>query len=106
MTRGTDDSGNALRRLLYVTQLLVLVAAGVVLAGATGGIAGLVSGLLFALLGGATVVGLWRERTGRRGTHTGTAEDITHDPFGDPGQAAKQRWRRAIRRLPGEDDER
>ncbi|MGB9964758.1 hypothetical protein [Halobacterium hubeiense] len=27
--------------------------------------------------------------------------DVAYDPVADPGQAAKQRWRRAVERLPG-----
>ena len=31
--------------------------------------------------------------------------DITYDPYADPGQAAKDSWRKAVERLPGGEDE-
>jgi hypothetical protein len=51
------------------------------------------------------VIGAWRRRTDREDEHLGTAEDIAYDPVAYPGQAAKQRWLRAVRRLPGGGDE-
>ncbi|OLZ39971.1 hypothetical protein A6E15_02785 [Natrinema saccharevitans] len=58
----------------------------------------------FALLVVAVAVGLWRRVIdGDERDHLGTADDITHDPYADPGQAARDRWERAIRRLPDGD---
>ncbi|WP_208023503.1 hypothetical protein [Halorussus pelagicus] len=52
---------------------------------------------LFAVIVTATAVGLWRRMTDSDGaTYLGTAEDITYDPFADPGQA--------VRRPPGDDE--
>ena len=31
--------------------------------------------------------------------------DITYDPYADPGQAAKDTWGKAVRRLPGEGED-
>ncbi|CQR48760.1 hypothetical protein BN996_00208 [Haloferax massiliensis] len=63
-------------------------------------------GGLFAAVALASIVALWRRATGRdEGSRLGTAEDITYDPFADPGQAARDRWEKAVRRLPGSDDE-
>ena len=96
-----ERSGPWLRRLLYGSQLvgLALVLVAVVAPFDTAG-----DVLLGALLV-ATAVGLWRARTDGDTTSPGTVEDITYDPFADPGQAARDRWERAVRRLPGGDDE-
>jgi len=70
----------------------------------------LLCGLFVTLL-----LAVWADR--RNWTHGGVREhlngtagrdlpyDITHDPSADPGQAAKQRWLKAVRRLPGRDDD-
>ncbi|WP_455447767.1 hypothetical protein [Natrinema thermotolerans] len=48
----------------------------------------------------AVAVGLWRRTTdGDERAHIGTADDVAYDPYADPGQAAHDRWVRAIRRL-------
>jgi hypothetical protein len=60
---------------------------------------------LFASLILAAIVGLWRRRTGRERAHLGTDEDIAHDPIAYPGHAATHSWLKAVRRLPGGDDE-
>jgi len=58
----------------------------------------------FALLVVAVAVGPWRRATdGDERDRLGTADDITHDPYADPGQAARDGWERAIRRLPDGD---
>ena len=36
---------------------------------------------------------------------TGTAEDITYDPFSHPGDAAKHSWRKAVRSVRQRSDE-
>jgi hypothetical protein len=63
---------------------------------------------LATLLVGLTVagcIGCWRRLADRDGDHLGTAEDLAYDPIAYPGQAAKHRWEKAIRRLPGRDDD-
>jgi hypothetical protein len=61
---------------------------------------------LLGLLAIAAAVGLWRVTTGNHSsTQTGTAEDITYDPFSHPGHAAKHTWRKAIRSLKQQPDD-
>ena len=107
MGRDFEISGGSLSRLFYASQLVVLLLALFFVAFPLDSFASGLVAVLFALLVIITVVGLWRETTGKAGgTHLGTVEDITYDPVADPGQAAKDRWEKAARRLPGGDDER
>jgi|AntRauMinimDraft_4_1070384.scaffolds.fasta_scaffold00048_81 hypothetical protein len=60
---------------------------------------------LFALVLVGLVAAMWRSRT-TDASYLRSGYDISYDPVGDPGQAAKDRWRNAVRRLPdGENDE-
>ncbi|RDI70629.1 hypothetical protein [Halopelagius longus] len=106
MGRSIDISGGWLSRILYAFQLVALLLALFFVVPSLGDAAGALLGLLFALLVVAIVIGARRSADGDGGNHLGTAEDITYDPFGDPGQAARERWEKAVRRLPGGDDER
>jgi len=106
MRRPFEISSVLLSRLLYASQLAALLLALLFVAAPFDSFASLLLAVLFALLVAVTVVALWRKRTGKDGgTQLGTVEDITYDPFADPGQAAKDRWVQAVRRLPGRDDE-
>ena len=100
-----ERSGPWLRRLLYGSQLIGLALVLVAVVAPFDTAADVLLGALFGALAVATAVGLWRARTDDDTTHLGTAEDITYDPFADPGQAARDRWERAVDRLPGGDDE-
>jgi hypothetical protein len=102
MGRTFEISGDSLSRLLYALQLVGLGMALVAVALSLDGPASVPLALLFLTVMVATLLGLWRTPTDDTGTRT--AEDITYDPVADPGQAAKERWERAVRRLP--DDER
>ncbi|NEU56030.1 hypothetical protein [Halorussus sp. MSC15.2] len=107
MGRTIEFSGGWFRLLLYAFQLaaLLLVLLFVVLP--LDSSASVLLASLFGLLAAVTAFGLWRTTTDSDGrTSLGTAEDITYDPFADPGQAARDRWEKAVRRLPGGDDER
>ena len=107
MDRDLEISGDSLSRLLYASQLVALLLALLFVAFPLDSSASVPLAVLFASLLIITTVGLWRKRTGKAGgTHLGTAEDITYDPVADPGQAAKDGWKKAVRRLPGGDDER
>ncbi|WP_089882808.1 hypothetical protein [Halogeometricum limi] len=106
MGRSFEFSGDSLSRLLRLSQIAVLLAVLVAVAVTTDGVGRTAVVLLFASLVVATGVGWWRKRTGRDGfTHLGRLDDITYDPFADPGQAAKHRWKRAVCRLPGSDED-
>jgi hypothetical protein len=105
MGRSIELSGDWLGRCLYALQLLgaVLVLGFVVFP--LDGAASVPLAVLFASLVVVTALGWWRRTPDGEGNgRLGTAEDITYDPFADPGQAARDRWGRAVRRLPGEDD--
>ncbi|NHN47178.1 hypothetical protein G9464_06135 [Halostella sp. JP-L12] len=105
MGRNVDLSGSWLRLLLYAFQLAGLLLALLFVAGPLDSPASVLLAALFAVLVTATAVGLWRSTTdGDGGDHLGTTEDITYDPFADPGQAARDRWEKAVRRLPGGGD--
>ena len=101
-----DISGDSLGLFFYAFQLVALVAVSLFVVLPLDGPARIALAFLFASLAIAMAVGLWRKRTGRDGfRHLGRLEDITYDPFADPGQAAKDRWEKAVRRLPDGDDE-
>ncbi|UVE49902.1 hypothetical protein KU306_13410 [Haloferax larsenii] len=102
-----EISGTSLSLVLYAFQLVaILLVLGFVVFPLDSS-ATVVLGLLFGVVALAVIFGVWRLATGRDGgRHLGTTEDITYDPFADPGQAAKDRWEKAVRRLPGRDDDR
>lgn len=107
MTRTFELSGDVLSRALYVSQLAALLVVLLSVVFSLDGLASVALALLFASLLVAVAVGLWRSGDDDDGQgRLGTAEDITYDPFADPGQAARDRWEKAVRRLPGSDDER
>lgn len=107
MGRTIDFSGNWLSLLLYAFQLVALLLATFFVAFPLDSSASIALALLFAVLVFVMALGLWRRTTDSDGQkHLGTAEDITYDPFADPGQAARDRWEKAVRRLPDGDDER
>lgn len=107
MGRAIESAGGWLRLLLYAVQLAALAAVLFFVVLPLDSAAGAAFALLFASLVAATVFGLWRRNPGDDGpTRAGTVEDITYDPVADPGQAARDRWEKAVRRLPGSDDKR
>jgi hypothetical protein len=103
MPRSVDLSGASLRTLFLVFQLAALALALPVFVFGFGGFVGILFGALLALLLAATAVRLWRGSTDE-GVTRPTAEDITYDPISDPGQAARERWQKAVRRLPDRDE--
>ncbi|WP_135828534.1 hypothetical protein [Halorussus halobius] len=105
MVRSIELSGDSFGLLVYAFQLVGLVALLVFVASPVDSPAGLPLAALLASLVVATAVGAWRGRTDDPGPeHVGTAEDVAYDPFADPGQAARDRWERAVGRLPGDDE--
>jgi len=105
MRRSLELSGSALLVVFEAVSLLALVlfvgpaiwppedATGVALV------------TLFALVIVGLVAAMWRSRR-VDGSYLRSGYDISYDPVGDPGLAAKERWEQAVARLPdGEDDE-
>jgi len=106
MGRTVSLSGTWFSYLLYAFQLTTLALVLVFVVPTLQYPVNLFLGGLFAAVVFASGVALWRRATGQdEGSRLGTAEDITYDPFADPGQAARDRWEKAVRRLPGSDDE-
>lgn len=105
MGRTFPIPGDWLGCLLYGSQIAALVLVVLFVASPLDSVAGVALATLFALLTSAVAIGLWRWRTDRDGEHLGTADDVTYDPIADPGQAAKHRWQKAARRLPGDEDD-
>lgn len=107
MGQSVELSGNSFGLFLYAFQLAVLLLALLFVLPSLDNSAGVLLAALFVLFVTATSIGLWRRSDDGGGRERlGTAEDITYDPFADPGQAAKDRWEKAVRRLPDGDDER
>lgn len=105
MGRTVEVSGHALLYLFYASSLAALLSIIPFVLFPLDDLGSIALAVLLVSLVLAGIVGLWRRRTGREGSHLGTAEDIAYDPIADPGQAAKHSWTRAVRRLPGGDDE-
>jgi hypothetical protein len=107
MAEGAETAGSMLLTLYYGSILAAVV---VMLLAAVTAVSNPVAKLSFlALLGTLVValaVGLWRTANGdHTATGTGTAEDITYDPFSHPGDAAKHNWRNAIRGVQQQSDD-
>ncbi|WP_121821367.1 hypothetical protein [Halostella salina] len=105
MSRRIELSGSALVYLFYAVSAPVLVAIIGVLVWPPDTPANIALAVLILSILIAGVVGWRRRRAGKDAVHLGTDEDIAYDPIAYPGQAAKQRWERAVRRLPDGDDE-
>lgn len=106
MLRSFEISGDSFKHVLYASQLTVLLLSLLFVVFPFEDSASFLSASLIVVLVTTGLVGLWRMKTtDDGGTSLGTAEDITYDPFADPGDMAKDRWKKAIRRLPGGDDE-
>jgi len=100
-----EITGKTLEYLYYAVTLAALVPLLVILVWPFDSVADLAVAVLLVSLALATAVGLWRRKTGRDPQHLGTDEDIAWDPIAYPGQAAKDRWLKAVRRLPGDDED-
>jgi len=105
MERRLEITGSTLMSLFWTLSLACLVALVALVAWPFDGIGSVALAVLLVSLGVLMVVGLWRRRADRGGLHLGTDEDIAFDPIAYPGQAAKHRWLKAVRRLPDGDDE-
>jgi hypothetical protein len=104
MGRSLELSGKS---ILYVFNAASLAVILVVLALGdwSFGVGGIALAVLVGSLLVATAIAAWRRRTDRDDDHLGTDEDLAYDPIAYPGQAARREWEKAVRRLPGGDDE-
>lgn len=100
-----EITGRTLQYVFYAVTLAALVPLVAILVWPFDSVGDLAVAVLLVSLVLATVVGLWRRKTGREPEHLGTVEDIAWDPIAYPGQAAKDRWLKAVRRLPGDDED-
>lgn len=104
MSRSLEISGSA---LLFVFEAVTLVALVVFVGPAVWppeDVTGIVLVALFALVVVGLAAAMWRSRS-VEGSYLRSGYDISYDPVADPGLAAKERWRDAVRRLPGREDE-
>jgi len=107
MERGLGISRDSLiSYLIFVAMAGPLVAITLIMIPKVDALADLPLVVFFASLAIIFVVGQWRKRTDKEDEHPRTAEDVAYNPLA-PGQMAKENWRKAIRRIPGgdEDDE-
>jgi hypothetical protein len=110
MGRSVELSGAAIVYLFYAISLAVVP----VVAAAVWPLDDLTSlsvAVLLAALVLLVAADLWYWKRGGMSEHLTTAAsrtllyDVTHHPDANPGQAAKQRWLAAVRRLPGGEDD-
>ncbi|WP_336035384.1 hypothetical protein [Halobacterium yunchengense] len=111
MARSVDVSGASIVYLFYAASLAIVpVVVHSVVLPVDDAVSVFVAGALAALVL-VVVADCWYWRSGATSDHLTAAAkrnlpyDVTYDPTADPGQAAKQRWLQAVRRLPGRDDE-
>ncbi|WP_256296967.1 hypothetical protein [Haloarchaeobius salinus] len=107
MADSFDISGDWVRRVLFAVTVGGLFLVVVLPALQVGGLVGVAVAVLLSMLATVVAVGVWLSLTGRAvGPVMGTPWDITDDPYAFPGQRAKERWLRAVQRLPdGEEEE-
>lgn len=104
MKRGLGISRNSLvSALVFVAMAGPLVGITLIMIPQVEGVADLPLVIFFGSLAIIFVVGQWRTRTDRETEHPRTAEDVAYNPL-SPGQMAKDNWRRAIRRIPGDSE--
>ena len=104
MSDAVEITGRHARVALFGVTVAGLLVAVVLVAISIGGPLGVAVGVLLSLVAALVAVGSWLSLAGRaRGPVMGTPWDITDDRYAFPGQAAKQQWLRAVRRLPDGD---
>ncbi|WP_135821279.1 hypothetical protein [Halostella litorea] len=103
MSRTFELSGSALVRLFEAASLVTLVVFVAPVLWPLNDAASLALAGLFALALAALVAAMWRSRNAGDVARLDTGYDIAYDPGSYPGQAAKERWRKAVERLPGSD---
>ena len=104
MSRSLELSGRALLVVFEAVSLLALVLFVGPVLWPPEDPTGVALVALFALVVVGLVAALWRSRR-VEGSYLRSGYDISYDPVGDPGLAAKERWEKAVRRLPDREDE-
>jgi hypothetical protein len=88
--------------LVVASQVAALAPTVAFVVGAPDGPGDIALTVLFGALALAVGIGAWRRWRGApSGDGAGRPGDVTYDPTADPGHAARERWERAVRRLPG-----
>lgn len=110
MGRSIELSGNSIVYLFYASSLAIVPVLTYFVVLPLDGLDSVLAAILLAGLVLVAAVDLWYWKTGKLSEHLTTAAkrniyDITDDPIADPGQAAKRQWTKALRRLPGGDEE-
>ena len=105
MSDSVEITGRHARLALFGVTVAGLLLVVVLVAISVGGPRGVAVGAVLSPVAVLVAVGSWRSLTGKaRGPVMGTPWDITHDRYAFPGQAAKERWLRAVQRLPDGDE--
>jgi hypothetical protein len=106
MGRSIEVTGRLVMTAVAGVHLIAVAGLAVFFALPIGGTTNPPLAALLGIVAVAMAAAAWRRLHGDAGfAHFGSAADITYRPL-DPGQAAKDRWRKAVRRLPGRDEER
>jgi glucan phosphoethanolaminetransferase (alkaline phosphatase superfamily) len=111
MGRSIEITGRSIVYLFYAVSLAVVALLAAVAVWPLEDLPSVLGAVALAMVVLVVVADLWYWRSGAMSEHLSTAAkrnlpyDITYDPFADPGQAAKDRWLKATRRLREEDDE-
>ncbi|MFD1685712.1 hypothetical protein [Halobellus litoreus] len=111
MGRSIEISGKSVVYLFYASSLAIVPLAAYFVVWPLDTRTSVLVAVLLTALVVVAVADLWYWRSGKLREHLNAATkrdlpyDITYDPSADPGQAAKQRWMKSIRRLSDEDDE-
>jgi len=105
MNSGFGISRNSLIwSLIFVVMAGPLVAITLIMIPQVEGVSDLPLVIFFGSLAIIAVVGVWRKLTDRDDEHPRTAADVAYNPL-SPGEMAKDNWRKAIRRIPGDEDD-
>ncbi|MFC4408664.1 hypothetical protein [Haloarchaeobius iranensis] len=105
MSDSVEITAKHARIALFGVTVVCLLLTVVLVAISVGGPRGVAVGAVLSPVAVLVAVGSWRSLTGKAvGPVMGTPWDITHDRYAFPGQAAKERWLRTVRRLPDGDD--
>jgi len=104
MSRSVELSGRVLLLAFEAVTLLALVVFVGPVVWPPEDAAGVALVALFVLVVLGLVAAMWRSRR-VEASYLRSRYDIAYDPVADPGLAAKERWKKAVARLPDGEDE-